>query len=297
MASGLLIVAVRHKLSLGELRSTTCCLESVLLSFLHTRVTGEKTCTLKNGSVVLVSGKERTSRTVADSACLTRETAALYGSNDIKLAHGLGSCERLIDDELEGLKTEIVINGTSVYGDNTGTGIKTNTSDRLLSSAGAVEIRLCTSIHYFSTILSLKLIRNRLLSLLIMSVACVNLEAGDCLVTDGVVREHTLYSELHCKLGTSLHKSAVLYFLQTTDVAGMVAIVLLSQLLAGQNSLGCVDNDYELTAINVGGEFRAMLAAKNVCSSNSGLTEGLTCSVNDVPFTLDAFGLCHVSGH
>ena len=48
---------------------------------------------------------------------------------------------------IAGLKTEIIVNVLAVYGDNTGTGIKTNACNGLLSSARAIEIRLNTGIH------------------------------------------------------------------------------------------------------------------------------------------------------
>ena len=58
-----------------------------------------------------------------------------------------------------------------------------------------------------------------------------------------------------------------------------------------------VDDDDELTAINVGGELRSVLAAKNVCGGYCGTAEGLTGSVNDIPFTRNGFGFCHKSRH
>ena len=138
------------QLSLGELRCAACGFETVLLSFLHTRVAREEACLLEGGLVALVSGYERTSEAVADCACLTRKAAAANGSNDIKLTDGFGYAEGLVDDELEGLKTKVIVNVSAIYGDVTRAGVHTNASDRLLSSSGAVEIGLCTSIHILS---------------------------------------------------------------------------------------------------------------------------------------------------
>ena len=83
---------------------------------------------------------------MTDRACLTGDAAALYVGNDVVLAYGVGNAERLIDNELEGFKTEILVDVTTVDGDLAGTGIQTNAGDGALSSAGTVEIRLCAGI-------------------------------------------------------------------------------------------------------------------------------------------------------
>ena len=81
---------------------------------------------------------------MTDSTCLTGDTAALNVSNDVELAHGIGDAEGLVNDELKGLKAEVLVNVTAVYSDVTGSGIKANAGYRALSSAGSVEIRLST---------------------------------------------------------------------------------------------------------------------------------------------------------
>ena len=137
----------RENLSLGELGSTTSCLETVLLSFLHTRVSGEEASLLEKGTIGFVSEKESAGNAVADCACLTGDTAAANVCNDVELSGGVGYAEGLVDDELEGLKTEVIVDVTAVDGDLAGAGIETNAGNGALSSAGAIEIRLSTCIH------------------------------------------------------------------------------------------------------------------------------------------------------
>jgi len=84
---------------------------------------------------------------VADCACLTGDTATVYEGDDIKRTLGTGNAEGLVNDELQGLKTEVLVDVTLVDGDSTRARNDANASYRLLSSAGAVEIGLCTSIH------------------------------------------------------------------------------------------------------------------------------------------------------
>ena len=122
----LLIIAVRLYLSLGELACATSCLETVLLSFLHSGVSCEETCLLEERTVCGVSEEESSGNAVADCACLTGDTTTVNVSNDIELALCVCYAEGLVDDELECFKTEIIVYVSAVDGDNACTGIKTN---------------------------------------------------------------------------------------------------------------------------------------------------------------------------
>ena len=286
---------VSYLLSLGKLRCTTRSLESVLLSFLHSGVTSEEACLLEKGLVVLVSGKESTSNAVTDSACLAGEAAAAYVNNYVELANGVGNTEGLIYNVLHGLKTEVLIDTSAVDGNNTGTGIETNSGYGLLSSACAVEIGLCTSIHYTFPPLSVNY--DRLLSSLLVRCICINVQTGEGLSTDGVVGKHSLNSKLHSLLGTGSHKGLVLDLLEAADVTGMVTVVLLLKLLTGENCLGSVYDDNVLAAVSVGGELRSVLAAKNFCSLNSGLAEGLACCVDYKPSAFNVVCVSHECRH
>ena len=80
--------------------------------------------------------------------------------------------------------------------------------------------------------------------------------------------EHTLNCQLHSHLGSLSHQFLVLDGLHTADVTGVVVVVLLLQLLAGQNCLICVNDNNEVTAVYVGGESGVVLAAEQVSSGN-----------------------------
>ena len=82
---------LKSRSALAELRSATSCFETVFLSFLHTRVTGEQTCSLEERTIGLINLKKCTGEAVADSACLTGDTAALNGADDIELTLGAGN--------------------------------------------------------------------------------------------------------------------------------------------------------------------------------------------------------------
>ena len=130
-----------------------------------------------------------------------------------------------------------------------------------------------------------------------MLAACVNLKACDACIADCVVGKHTLDCESHGKLGLCSHESLVLNFLETADIAGVAAIVLLSELLACENSLGSIDYDNEFAAIHMRCEFGAMLASENVGSGNGGFTEGFSCGVAALPFAFQSSFFSHESGN
>ena len=79
---------------------------------------------------------------MADSAGLTGDAAAVDAGDDVELADGVGGVEGLVDDQLEGVKSEIIVDIAAVDADSAASGIKTHAGNRLLSSACAVEIGL-----------------------------------------------------------------------------------------------------------------------------------------------------------
>ena len=76
-----------------------------------------------------------------------------------------------------------------------------------------------------------------------------------------------------------------------------MTVILLLELLARENSLGCVDDDDKLTAVNMGGELRAMLTAKNGRCLDGSLAERLICRVDHIPFAFNGFFFSHVGRH
>ena len=61
----------------------------------------------------------------------------------------------------------------------------------------------------------------------------VQLQTGHGSAADGVLRQHALNGKLHCELGTLLHQLLVADGLQAADVSGVIVVLLLLKLLAG----------------------------------------------------------------
>ena len=102
------------ELSLGELRSAAGCLESVFLSFLHTRVACEESGLFEGGAEFRIGLQESSCNSVADGARLTGEAAAVYAADYVELADGVRDAERLIDDKLHSVESEIIVDIASV---------------------------------------------------------------------------------------------------------------------------------------------------------------------------------------
>ena len=119
----------RSRLSLRELRSATSGFEAVLLSLLHTRVSGEETSGLQSRSVLCICLEQCTGDAVADSASLSGHTAALDVDQNIKLICILRQHERLANDGLQSLKSEVIIDVSLIDRDLAGSRYKVNTGN------------------------------------------------------------------------------------------------------------------------------------------------------------------------
>ena len=95
---------------------------------------------------------------MTDRARLTGNAAAANAANYVELLAGLGELEGLTNDQLEGFKTEVIVDISVVDGDLTGASIEANSCYRRLSSAGAVKIR-CLMVYLSFLLLKIPMLR------------------------------------------------------------------------------------------------------------------------------------------
>src|SRR6202012_1409562 len=81
-------------------------------------------------------------------------------------------------------------------------------------------------------------------------------------------------------------------FIDTARVARVAIVPLVTSLVARDLQLARVDNDDEITGVDVRSEFRLVLAAKTVCHFAGDTPENLIRRVNHVPFTRNLMGFC-----
>ena len=65
----------------------------------------------------------------------------------------------------------------------------------------------------------------------------VNAAAGHGLAADGVIGDHALNGQHHGLFGVFCHQGLVLDLLEAADITGVMTVILLLQLAAGQNCL------------------------------------------------------------
>ena len=97
------------KSALAELRSAAGGLEAVFLTLFHSRITCEESCALEHRSVISVCLKESSCNTVTDCSSLSCVTAAFYVYDYIEFVCCACSYERLAYNNLQSLKSEILV--------------------------------------------------------------------------------------------------------------------------------------------------------------------------------------------
>lgn len=134
---------LRSRLSFAELGCASCGFETVLLAFLHSGVTGEEAGGLQGGAIALIHAQQGAGDAVTDGAGLSGDAAAADGGFDVHLADQTNGVQRLTDDELQGLKTEVIVDVAAVNGDGAGSaGEEMYAGHGRFSAAGAVHISL-----------------------------------------------------------------------------------------------------------------------------------------------------------
>jgi hypothetical protein len=81
------------------------------------------------------------------------------------------------------------------------------------------------------------------------------------------------------------------------DITGEGGVDLLDFLGTGKANLVGIDDDDEVAAIDMGGEKRFALSAKQIRGVDSDGTEDLALGIDDVPLALDFFGFCGKGFH
>ena len=286
------------RLALAELGSAAGGFEAVLLALFHSRVAGQETGGLEGGAEALVHGQQGAGDAVADGAGLAGHAAAGDGGDDVHLAEGVGGDQRLTDDQLQGLETEVVVDVTAVDGDGAGpAGEEVHARHGALPAAGAVHISLLALIGSHYTLPPLAVPDFGLLSGVGVLCAAEHAKPLELPVGDGVLLEHAAHGQTHGQLGLLLHQTVIAGLLESAGVAGVGAVVLLLELLARQDRLLGVDDDDIVAAVNMRGVVDLELAAEQVGRESGGLAQGLAGSVDNVPLADDGVLVKHGSGH
>ncbi len=127
----------------------------------------------------------------------------------------------------------------------------------------------------------------RLLRFVRVSLARINLELAELSTTEAGLGKHAPDSPLDEKDGTTLTNHAWGLDFFAADVAGEAGVDLGIFLSASQNNLVGIDDDDEVTRVDVRGENRLVLAAEEACCLNGDLAEDFALGVDHIPLALD----------
>ena len=118
---------------------------------------------------------------------------------------------------------------------------------------------------------------------MLVLIAGKDLQTTELPFLGGVLRQHAADGERHGESGAGRHQAIVAGLLETAGVTGVGAVVLLGELVAGENGVLRVDDDDEVTAVNVRRVVNLALAAQQVGGESGGLAQGLAGRVENVP--------------
>ena len=93
-------------------------LQTVLLTFFHSRVTSQEASLLQNRTKLRAEFQQCTGNTVTDCASLTGNAAAGYGADNVQLVGVFRQSQRLTNDQLQGLQTKVFVDASAIDGDS-----------------------------------------------------------------------------------------------------------------------------------------------------------------------------------
>ena len=127
-----------------------------------------------------------------------------------------------------------------------------------------------------------------------MICALINAQAGQRIAADDRIRNHALHGELHRKIRARFHQRTVLYLFEVTDIARMMVIHLLLELVACENGLVGVNDDDMVAAVGIGRKGRLVLAAQQNGGLGGYAAHRLACCIKHIPIAGDIARLRHI---
>ena len=115
----------------------------------------------------------------------------------------------------------------------------------------------------------------------------VDLQLGVLGAAEGILRKHAPDGVFNEEDGTALTDHAWGLDLLATDVSGETGVDLVDFLGAGEADLVGVDDDDEVTGVDMRREDRLVLAAQKAGGLNGDQTEDLVLGVDDIPVAHD----------
>jgi len=125
----------------------------------------------------------------------------------------------------------------------------------------------------------------------------VNFEFFKDGAAETVVGDHAFHSVFDQAFRVLLSQAFRRIGFVATNVAGEAVVDFLLFFSTRQRYLGGIDDDDEISGIDVGGEDRLVFTTEEAGDLHCDTPEGAACRINHIPATLDFFGFCRKRFH
>lgn len=221
-----------------------------------------------------------------DRVSLPVDSATLGDRSDIELVLQVCYLKWLEDLSLESEGGEDVFEGIAIDADFAGSGSDPNAGHGSFPATGCG----ISFAHFSERVLEFDGLR--FLGLVWMLAACIDLELTELGAAQLILGDHSLDGPLENELRLTCAYLGRGFDGLTADVTGVTCVDLVFLLVPGEAGLLSIDDDNEVTGINVRSEDGFMLAAEEAGSLDSDFPDDLVLGIDDVPRALDVSWFC-----
>lgn len=274
-------------LTLGELEAFPCAGLAGLFALFHARVAAKVASGFEIAAEFRVDLGDGAGYSEFDRSGLSDDAATVGDYLDIVFVEEVGHlewCENLV---LGRKIREVFFEGPIIDGDLAGTFGEPDAGDGGLAASGC-GINSLSSRHGGKEEKLRNLEGLGVLCAVRMLRAVVDLELAHLSAAEAGVWNHAFHGALHDDFGATA-AADVLWSLNllTADVAGVAGVDLLGLLGSGEAGFVGVDDDDEVTSIDVRRENWLMFAAENAGDFDGDATNDLVSGIDDEPFAFD----------
>ena len=125
----------------------------------------------------------------------------------------------------------------------------------------------------------------------------VNMQLGDDRTAETIVRDHSLDGAFDDQFGMATATGLGRFGFMATNETGVAHVLFLDFLLAGKDSFFGIDHDNVIAGVDVSGEDSLVFSTQQYSGFFRNTTDNLVVRVDDVPLTINSFGLGTKSFH
>ena len=267
----------------------TSLLAAELLTFNGTGVASHEAFLLESRLHFCIVSNQCAGDAETDSAHLTSDATATSGNFDVPFFSVAEDGERKICNHILHFRMEVILEITTIDCALAGTRLQDHSGDSVLTTASAaVDLLIFCGSDRFILRSKLQVYDFGFLSSERMFGASEDFELLDHLVAKSAVRKHAPNSSFERSSRVLCQEVGKVDPTFTGDVTGVVEILLLESLVAGNSNLFSVDNNHEVASIDVRGIDGLMLAHEETSNFACNASHRLVSCVHKLPLARDS---------